>query len=92
MHKHENNSKYNTSDKSTVPALPKASRAMSGNEWIGFLIRAVGFDPGAVGDLNGSSGNMEHGLGSPLSSRPKRIDVLHATITVAKLSKMKTPF
>ena len=80
MHKHENSSKYKTSDKSIVPTFPKASRAISGKEWIGLLILAPGFDPGRVGDLNGSSGNLEHGLGSPLSSRPKRIDVLHATI------------
>jgi hypothetical protein len=85
MHRHENNSKYKTTDKRTEPVLPKASLAISGKEWIAFLILALGFDPGRVGDLNGSSGNMWHGLGSPLSSRPKRIDVLHAMNTTRLL-------
>ena len=79
MHKQENSSKYNTMESRIAPVFPNAARAISGNEWIGFLIRASGTDPGGSGVLYGESLKYEAGRGSPFSCRPIIIDVFQAT-------------
>ena len=53
-----------------VPNCPNASRAISGNDLIGFLSRTGGFFA--------LSSNKLVGRGSPLSSRPSKIDVRYA--------------
>ena len=58
------------------PESPKACLAISGNDLIGLRILAWGVEPGGSGVLNGESSKYDPGRGSPLSSRPIRIEVL----------------
>mmetsp|Transcript_18567 Transcript_18567/g.22741 ORF Transcript_18567/g.22741 Transcript_18567/m.22741 type:complete len:115 (+) Transcript_18567:940-1284(+) len=83
MHKHENSSKYKTKERNILPVWPNASLAMSGKELI--CLRILG---SAADFVCESSSNIQEGLGSPFSSRPRSIDVLHAVEENVRVTKM----
>lgn len=62
------------------PVFPNDSLAMSGNDRSGLRDLASGTEPGMSGERNGESLNVCDCRGSPFSSRPIKMDVLHVMI------------